>query len=170
MWRTQAVEFPKHSFLSVYEPRGRMKTLVEICGSSMVPWRRMCRHSFSERLKEIVEIKWNCPPAVRACMVRRHCTHGCGSSGIYLFCPDRLECPVALGSRRCANKCQWWKISACLKTTLNWEVWCLSCLDGCIAVPYPMSNTVTRYSRRGNYMNRGIAHLLLGSFKWREGS
>ena len=51
------MEFPKQSFLGVYEPRGRRKTLVEFFGLSMVPWRRMCRHAFSERLREIVEIK-----------------------------------------------------------------------------------------------------------------
>lgn len=31
------MEFPKQNFLGVYGPRGRMKTLVEIFGSSMVP-------------------------------------------------------------------------------------------------------------------------------------
>lgn len=40
-------------------------------------------------------------------MVGKDTAHGCGSSGhISFFLLRLIKCPVALDSRRCANKCQ----------------------------------------------------------------
>lgn len=68
----------------------------------------MLASSFTEHLREIIKVKWNCLPAMRASHVRRDAGHvdveGMAAR-LFFFYSVQLQHPVnLLSTRPCANK------------------------------------------------------------------